>query len=138
MIRKLRFIEAGAANRYRKSWKNRFLYNGTICNPSTGLITLATIAKRLVDDTLMYSESISEIDRDDVQGADVVLISINTFNAVTQSDTEGRKHRGTVLLCHLPLTIPNGTPISLTICRIDNPLALICRRASSRIVRKSA
>ncbi|MDR1183370.1 MAG: hypothetical protein LBK67_01070, partial [Coriobacteriales bacterium] len=82
MIRKLRFIEAGAANRYRKSWKNHFLYNGNICNPSTGLITLATIAKRLVDDTLMYSESISEIDWDDVRSADVVFISINTFNAM--------------------------------------------------------
>ena len=81
MLTKLRFIEAGAVNRYRKSWKNRFLYNGSICNPSTGLITLTTIAKRLVDDTLMYSESISSIDWDDVTDADVVFISINTFNA---------------------------------------------------------
>ena len=82
MISKLRFIEAGAVNRYRKSWKNTFLYNGSICNPSTGLITLTTIAKHLVDDTLMYSESISYIDWDDVTNADVVFISINTFNAV--------------------------------------------------------
>jgi radical SAM superfamily enzyme YgiQ (UPF0313 family) len=82
MIGKLRFIEAGALNRYRKSWKNRFLYNGSICNPSTGLITLTTIAKRLIDDTLMYSESISEISWDDVQDAHVVFISINTFNAM--------------------------------------------------------
>jgi radical SAM superfamily enzyme YgiQ (UPF0313 family) len=85
MIAKLRFIEAGAQNRYKKTWKNRVLYNGNICNPSTGLITLATIAKRLVDDTLMYSESITEINEAlwaDIQSADAVFISINTFNAV--------------------------------------------------------
>ena len=81
MITKLRFIEAGAVNRYQKTWKNHFLYNGNICNPSTGLITLATIAKQKVDDTLMYSEAISEIRWDDIADADVVFISINTFNA---------------------------------------------------------
>jgi hypothetical protein len=37
------------------------VYNKYIRNPSTGLITLATIIKDKVDDTLMYSESISEI-----------------------------------------------------------------------------
>jgi radical SAM superfamily enzyme YgiQ (UPF0313 family) len=82
MLRKLRFIEPGAVNRYRKTWKNRFLYNGNICNPSTGLITLATIAKDVVDDTLMYSEAISEVVWDDVVDADVVFVSINTFNAM--------------------------------------------------------
>ena len=82
MIKKIRFIEAGATNHYKKTWKNRFVYNGNICNPSTGLITLTTIAKRLVDDSLMYSESISEVVWSDVQNADVVFISINTFNAV--------------------------------------------------------
>ncbi|MDR1713341.1 MAG: radical SAM protein [Coriobacteriales bacterium] len=81
MVSKLRFIEAGAANRYRKTFKNRFLYNGNICNPSTGLITLTTIARRLVDDTLMYSESISAVRWTDVVDADVVFISLNTFNA---------------------------------------------------------
>jgi len=84
MITKIRFIEAGAANRYHKTWKNHFVYNGSICNPSTGLITLATIAKRLVDDTLMYSESITELDEAlwaDIADADVAFISINTFNA---------------------------------------------------------
>ncbi|MCL2632155.1 MAG: radical SAM protein [Coriobacteriia bacterium] len=82
MIKKLRFIEAGAVNRYRKTWKNHFVYNSSICNPSTGLITLATIARQLVDDTLMYSESISETLMEDIWDADVVFISINTFNAM--------------------------------------------------------
>ncbi|MDR0499781.1 MAG: B12-binding domain-containing radical SAM protein [Coriobacteriales bacterium] len=82
MLKKLRFIEPGAINRYRKTWKNRIIYNGNICNPSTGLITLATIAKKHVNDTLMYSEAISEIVWEDVVDADVVFISINTFNAM--------------------------------------------------------
>jgi len=81
MIKKLRFIEAGAVNRYQKTWKNHFLYNGSICNPSTGLITLATIAKQQVDDTLMYSEAISEICWSDIEDACIVFISVNTFNA---------------------------------------------------------
>jgi len=82
MLKKLRFIEPGNHSPYRKSIANLYIYNKYIRNPSTGLITLATIAKGIVDDTLMYSESISEIDFDDVCGADIVFISINTFNAV--------------------------------------------------------
>jgi len=42
---------------------------------------VTTIAQRLVEDTLMYSESISEIVWDDVLDADIVFIGIFTFNA---------------------------------------------------------
>lgn len=82
MIRKIRFIEPGTVSPYRKSPFNAFTYNKYIKNPSTGLITLATIARRQVKDTLMYSESISVIDWEDVADADIVFVSINTFNAV--------------------------------------------------------
>ena len=81
MINKIRFIEPGNFSRYKKSLKNIYTYNKYIKNPSTGLITLTTIAKRLVDDTLMYSESISKIDFKDVYSSDIVFISINTYNA---------------------------------------------------------
>lgn len=37
-----------------------FTYNKYIRNPSIGLITLTTIVKNIIDDTLMYSESIVE------------------------------------------------------------------------------
>ena len=47
-----------------------------------GLNTLATIVKELVDDTYMYSESISRIDMADVEDADIVFIGIFTFAAV--------------------------------------------------------
>lgn len=81
MINKIRFIEPGNFSRYKKSLKNIYTYNKYIKNPSTGLITLTTIAKRLVDDMLMYSESISKIDFKDVYSSDIVFISINTYNA---------------------------------------------------------
>lgn len=81
MLHKLRFIEPGNYSPYRNSIFNALIYNKYIKNPSTGLNTLATIAKRSVDDTLMYSESISNIDFEDVVDADVVFIGINTFNA---------------------------------------------------------
>lgn len=81
MVKKIRFLEPGPRSRYKKSICNYYTYNKYIRNPSTGLITLATIAKRLVDDTLMYSESISEIQFADVYDADLIFISINTFNA---------------------------------------------------------
>ncbi|WP_455543886.1 B12-binding domain-containing radical SAM protein [Intestinibacter sp.] len=81
MINKIRFIEPGNFSRYKKSLVNIYTYNKYIKNPSTGLITLTTIAKNLIDDTLMYSESISNINFKDVYSSDIVFISINTFNA---------------------------------------------------------
>ncbi|KUO61445.1 MAG: radical SAM protein [Gracilibacter sp. BRH_c7a] len=82
MIKKIRFIEPGNFSPYKKSFANIFTYNKYIKNPSTGLITLTTIVKNIINDTLMYSESISEIDFEDVYDADIIFISINTFNAV--------------------------------------------------------
>ncbi|MGL5675601.1 MAG: B12-binding domain-containing radical SAM protein [Cellulosilyticaceae bacterium] len=82
MFRKIRFIEPGTYSPYKKSICNYFVYNKYIRNPSTGLITLATIVKDRVEDTLMYSESISQIIFQDLQDADIIFISINTFNAV--------------------------------------------------------
>lgn len=82
MLKKIRLIEPGNHSPYRKSIANLYTYNRYIRNPSTGLLTLTTIAKKLVDDTLMYSESISEIKFQDVYNADIIFISINTFNAV--------------------------------------------------------
>jgi radical SAM superfamily enzyme YgiQ (UPF0313 family) len=81
-VRKIRFIEPGNYSPYRKSIANVFTYNKYIRNPSTGLITLATIVKKRVDDTFMYSESISKIKWKDIYNADIVFIGINTFNAV--------------------------------------------------------
>jgi len=42
---------------------------------------LATIVKDIVNDTLMYSESVSKIKWDDVLDADIIFIGIFTFNA---------------------------------------------------------
>ena len=62
---KIRFLEPG--NRpYKPTPLNYFVYDRYIRTPSVGLNTLATIVKELVDDTYMYSESISRIDMDDV------------------------------------------------------------------------
>lgn len=80
MIKKVRFIEPGNLP-YRLSVKNLYTYEKYIRNPSTGLMTLATIVKKTVDDTYMYSESISKIIWNDVLDADVVFIGIFTFNA---------------------------------------------------------
>ena len=78
---KVRFIEPG--NRpYRPSLLNYVVYDRYIRTPSVGLNTLATIVKREVDDTLMYSESISRIPLKDVLDADVIFIGIFTFAAV--------------------------------------------------------
>lgn len=80
-IKKIRFIEPG--NRpYRKSIKNLYVYDRYIRTPSVGLITLATIAKKTVPDTFMYSESISKIVWEDVLDADIVFIGIFTFAAI--------------------------------------------------------
>ena len=82
MLKKIRFIEPGNCSPYKKSLANIWTYNKYIRNPSTGLITLTTIVKEIINDTLMYSESISKIDYSDVYNADIIFISINTFNAV--------------------------------------------------------
>jgi len=81
-LKKIRFIEPGNYSPYRKSIANALTYNKYIRNPSTGLIILATIVKKRIDDTLIYSESISEIIWKDIYDADIVFIGINTFNAV--------------------------------------------------------
>ncbi|UOO37562.1 B12-binding domain-containing radical SAM protein [Oscillospiraceae bacterium CM] len=78
---KIRLIEPGNLP-YRKSFKNLYLYDKYIRTPSNGLLTLTTIVKQYVSDTLMYSESISEIIWKDVLDADIIFISIFTFNAV--------------------------------------------------------
>lgn len=80
-VNKIRFIEPGNLP-YRRSIENLYTYDKYIRTPSTGLMTLATIAKRLVDDTYMYSESISKIVKADVMDADIIFIGIFTFNAV--------------------------------------------------------
>lgn len=77
---KIRFIEPGNPP-YRPSVQNLYVYNKYIRTPSNGLLTLATIAKKYAPDTLMYSESISKIEWDDVFEADIVFIGIFTFNA---------------------------------------------------------
>lgn len=82
MLKKIRFIEPGNYSPYKKSIANLVTYNKYIRNPSTGLNILTTIAKRLVDDTLMYSEAISKINWEDIYDADIIFVSINTFNAV--------------------------------------------------------
>ena len=79
-INKVRFIEPGNLP-YRKSIKNLYTYDKYIRTPSIGLLTLTTIVKEVVDDTFMYSESISAIKWDDVFDADIVFIGIFTFAA---------------------------------------------------------
>ncbi|MCL1895930.1 MAG: B12-binding domain-containing radical SAM protein [Clostridiales bacterium] len=79
-IEKIRFIEPGSPP-YRPSIKNLYTYEKYIRTPSHGLLTLATIAKAHVDDTYMYSESISKIKWDDVLDADIVFIGVFTFAA---------------------------------------------------------
>lgn len=79
-VNKVRFIEPGNMP-YRRTMENLYTYDKYIRNPSTGLLTLATIVKKIVDDTFMYSESISKIKIDDLLDADIIFIGIFTFNA---------------------------------------------------------
>lgn len=79
-IKKIRFIEPGNLP-YRKSIKNLYVYDKYIRTPSIGLLTLTTIVKQYVDDTLMYSESISEIKWDDVLDSDIIFMGFFTFAA---------------------------------------------------------
>lgn len=77
---KIRFIEPG--NRpYKKTIQNWFIYDRYIRTPSNGILTLATILNQEYENVFCYSESISEIQWDDVLDADVICISIFTFNA---------------------------------------------------------
>lgn len=77
---KIRFIEPG--NRpYKPTLLNYFVYDRYIRTPSVGLNTLATIVKEKVEDTLMYSESISRLVMEDILDADLIFIGIFTFSA---------------------------------------------------------
>lgn len=77
---KIRFIEPGNLP-YRRSLKNLYVYDKYIRTPSNGIITLATILNREYEDVFCYSESISKIKYNDIFDADIVFISIFTFNA---------------------------------------------------------
>jgi len=79
-IYKIRFIEPGNLP-YRRSIKNIYTYDKYIRTPSNGLLTLTTIVKNRIEDTLMYSESISKVRWKDVFDSDIVFIGIFTFNA---------------------------------------------------------
>lgn len=77
---KIRWIEPG--NRpYKKAIENWFVYDKYIRTPSNGILTLATILNQKYEDVYCYSESISTIVWEDVLDADIVCISIFTFNA---------------------------------------------------------
>ena len=85
---KIRFLEPG--NRpYKPTPLNYFVYDRYIRTPSVGLNTLATIVKELVDDTYMYSESISRIDLADVEDADIVFIGSPPSGATRWPTTSG-------------------------------------------------
>ena len=77
---KLRFIEP-ANQPYHPDIRNLFVYDQYIRTPSNGLLTLATIAKQYVEDTRMYSESISRIPLKDLLDSDLIFLSLFTFNA---------------------------------------------------------
>jgi radical SAM superfamily enzyme YgiQ (UPF0313 family) len=79
-IEKIRFIEPGNLP-YRKSIKNLYTYDKYIRTPSNGLLTLTTIVKQHFKDTLMYSESISEIMWEDVLDSDIIFMGFFTFAA---------------------------------------------------------
>lgn len=77
---KVRFIEP-SNQPYQRTPLNHLVYDHSIRTPSQGIMTLATIAELLGEDVLAYSESITEVDWDDVLTADVIFISIFTFAA---------------------------------------------------------
>lgn len=77
---KIRFIEPGNLP-YRRSIKNLYIYDKYVRTPSQGAMTLATIVNQYVEDVKMYSESISKIVWEDVLDADLIIISIFSFNA---------------------------------------------------------
>lgn len=78
---KIRFIEPGN-HPYKPTILNYFVYDRYIRTPFVGLNTLATIVKKKIPDTYMYSESISRLDMKDIKDADIVFIGIFTYAAV--------------------------------------------------------
>ena len=101
---KLRFIEP-ANLPYRRSIQNLFVYDKYIRTPSNGLLTLATIARRYVEDTKMYSESISKIPLKDLLDADIIFLSLFTFNAnrgYRLADFLKKRSRALIVLGGLP------------------------------------
>ena len=104
---KIRFIEPGNQP-YRRSLLNYFVYDKYIRTPSHGLMTLAAIVKRFEEDVLIYSESISKIIWSDVLDADVIFISIFTFNAIRGyelADYVRKNSRATVVIGGLHATL---------------------------------
>lgn len=79
-IHKVRFIEPGNPP-FKKTIKNYYTYEAFIRTPSHGLMTLATLVAKRVPDTLMYSESISEVVWEDIIDADIIFIGCFTFAA---------------------------------------------------------
>jgi radical SAM superfamily enzyme YgiQ (UPF0313 family) len=77
---KIRFIEPGNPP-FKPSLFNHFVYDKYIRTPSHGLILLATIAKKYVDDVLFYSESIAKVDWSDCFLADIIFIGMFTYQA---------------------------------------------------------
>ncbi len=94
---KIRFIEPGNLP-YRRSIKNLYVYDKYIRTPSNGIITLATVLKSRYPDVFCYSESISKIKYDDIYNADIVFISIFTFNANRGYETAERIRRNSSAL----------------------------------------
>ena len=97
---KIRFVEPG--NRpYKKTILNYFVYDRYIRTPSVGLNTLATIVKKEIPDTYMYSEAISKIDMKDVSDADIIFLGFFTFAAIRGyelADYFRRNTKATVVL----------------------------------------
>lgn len=77
---KIRFIEPSNAP-YKRAIQNLYVYDKYIRTPSQGALTLSTIVKKQVEDTKMYSESISKIIWEDVLDSDIIFFSIFTFSA---------------------------------------------------------
>ena len=80
MVKKIRFIEP-CNPPYRRSIRNLYTHGKFLRSPGIGLITLATIVKQHVSDTLVYSELVAKIIWDDVLDADIVFLGIFTYNA---------------------------------------------------------
>ena len=71
-------------------------------------MTLAAIVKRFEEDVLIYSESISKIIWRDVLDADVIFISIFTFNAIRGYELAAyvrKNSRATVVIGGLHATL---------------------------------
>jgi radical SAM superfamily enzyme YgiQ (UPF0313 family) len=83
---KIRFIEPGNPP-YKPSVFNAFIYDKYIRTPSHGLMTIATVADNYLNknertsDVLMYSESITKINWQDCFDADIIFITMFTYQA---------------------------------------------------------